>query len=118
MDNETLVKGIVDALDDKKAENVKVLDISDISDIADHFILATAGNPNQMDAMKDAVDEYMTRSGINARNIEGKVRENSNWILMDYEDIIVHIFDPEAREFYDLEHIWRGGRKSAPASDL
>ena len=68
-----LSDGIKDALDDKKALDVTVLDITGISDIADCFVLATAGNPNQMDAMRDSVDEYMTKQDHPAKSIEGRV---------------------------------------------
>jgi ribosome-associated protein len=105
-----LAKGIYQALDDKKAEEISVIDISSLSDIADYFVIATVNNTNQMDAACDAVDEYMTKQGITAKNIEGHVRDRSNWILMDYTDIIVHVFDREARDFYNLEHIWKDGK--------
>lgn len=108
-DTKELVKGILEILDSKKAEAVKAINISELSDIADYFILATANNPHQMDALQDAVEEYMAKAQVPVRNIEGQAREKSSWILMDYTDIIVHIFDREAREFYDLEHIWKGG---------
>ncbi len=99
------------ALDEKKAEDIKLIDISGVSDIADYFVIATANNINQMDAMQDAVDEYMTKNGIEAKSIEGHVRDKSNWILMDYRDIIVHLFDKEAREFYNLDRIWKDGKE-------
>jgi ribosome-associated protein len=105
------VNDIVKALEDKKAEDIKLIDISGVSDIADYFVIATANNINQMDAMQDAVDEYMTKNGIEAKSIEGHVRDKSNWILMDYRDIIVHLFDKEAREFYNLDRIWKDGKE-------
>ena len=108
------VNDIVKALEDKKADDVKLIDISEISDIADYFVIATANNTSQMDAMQDAVDEYMTKAGISAKSIEGHVRDRSNWILMDYRDIIVHIFDKEAREFYNLDRIWKDGKEIVP----
>ena len=108
-DIKDVVKGIYEAIDAKKAEDIMIIDISELSDIADYFILATANNINQMDALQEAVEEYMIKENIPVKNIEGHVRDRSNWILMDYTDIIVHIFDKEAREFYDLEHIWKGG---------
>ena len=108
------VNDIVKALEDKKADDVKLIDISEISDIADYFVIATANNTSQMDAMQDAVDEYMTKAGISAKSIEGHVRDRSNWILMDYRDIIVHIFDKEAREFYNLDRIWKDGKEISP----
>lgn len=108
------VNDIYKALEDKKADDVKLIDISEISDIADYFVIATANNTSQMDAMQDAVDEYMTKAGISAKSIEGHVRDRSNWILMDYRDIIVHIFDKEAREFYNLDRIWKDGKEISP----
>lgn len=111
------VNDIVKALEDKKADDVKLIDISEISDIADYFVIATANNTSQMDAMQDAVDEYMTKAGISAKSIEGHVRDRSNWILMDYRDIIVHIFDKEAREFYNLDRIWKDGKEISPVKE-
>ncbi|MCR5774296.1 MAG: ribosome silencing factor [Lachnospiraceae bacterium] len=104
------VKGIYEKLDEKKGEDIRIIDISGLSDIADYFVIATANNPNQMDALQDTVDEFMTEQNVSIRNTEGHVRDHSSWILMDYGDIIVHIFDREAREFYNLEHLWKGGR--------
>ena len=109
-----MVNDIYKALEDKKADDVKLIDISEISDIADYFVIATANNTSQMDAMQDAVDEYMTKAGISTKSIEGHVRNRSNWILMDYRDIIVHIFDKEAREFYNLDRIWKDGKEISP----
>lgn len=95
------------ALEDKKAGDIKVIDIHDISVIADYFILADGENQNQLQAMQDSVDEKLYAAGITAKQIEGNRR--STWILMDYGDIIVHIFSKEDRLFYDLERIWRDG---------
>lgn len=95
------------ALENKKAKDVKAIDIRNISVIADYFVLADGENQNQLQAMQDAVDEALTKAGIHAKQIEGN--RNSTWILMDYGDIIVHIFSKEDRLFYDLERIWRDG---------
>lgn len=103
-----LVKKAVEALRDKKAEDVKVIDITGVSSIADYFIIANGSNTNQLAAMKDAVDEALYKEGIHARQIEGNA--NSTWILMDYQDVIVHLFSKEDRLFYDLERIWRDGK--------
>ncbi len=100
---------IFDALDDKKAENISVIDISEITILADCFVIASGSNPNQIHAMADAVDEKMSKAGYSPRSVEGY--RNANWILMDYEDIVVHIFDKESREFYDLERIWSDGKR-------
>ena len=108
-----LVKRIYEAMDAKKAMDIRVIDIRDITVVADYFIIASARNPLQMAALQDAVDEIMVRSGIQSKQVEGN--KNSTWILMDYEDIIVHIFSAEDRLFYDLERIWQDGIQVDPA---
>ncbi len=97
----------VEALEDKKAEEVKILDVSTLTEIADHFVLATANNRNQLEALVDAVEEKLGKNGIIPKSIEGKPQDNTQWILMDYHDVIIHIFTKEGREFYDLERIWK-----------
>ncbi|SCY67717.1 MULTISPECIES: ribosome silencing factor [unclassified Butyrivibrio] len=98
----------VDALEDRKGEDVKVLDISEISTLADYFIIAGGTNINQVQAMADNVQEVLGRAGHMTKNVEGY--ESGNWILLDFGDIIVHVFDNENRLFYDLERIWRDGK--------
>lgn len=99
----------VEALEDKKAEDITVIDISEVSVIADYFIIAGGNNKSQIQALSDAVDEKLGRAGLPLKQIEGY--NNANWILLDFGDIIVHIFDRENRLFYDLERIWRDGKK-------
>lgn len=102
------VKNIIEALEDKKAENIQVIDIHEISSIADYFIITNGTNKNQIQTLSDNVEKMLAeRSGIHPKNIEGY--NNANWILIDYADILVHIFDKESRGFYDLERIWRDG---------
>ena len=103
-----IVKKAVNALEDKKAEDITVIDISGVSSIADYFIIANGSNANQLAAMKDAVDEAFYKNGMNAKQLEGN--NNSTWILIDYNDVIVHLFDKEDRLFYDLERIWKDGK--------
>ena len=103
-----IVKKIVEALEDKKAEDITVLDIGEVSSIADYFIIANGNNANQLTAMEDAVDEAMYTNGVHQKQVEGT--GNSTWILMDYQDIIVHLFSKEDRQFYDLDRIWRDGK--------
>lgn len=107
MDSREMAKLACEALAEKKASGIQVIDIRDISVIADYFILADGENQNQLQAMQDSVDEKFYKAGIQVKQIEGNHR--STWILMDYEDIIVHIFSKEDRLFYDLERIWRDG---------
>ena len=103
-----IVKKAVTALEDKKAEDITVIDISEVSSIADYFIIANGSNANQLAAMQDAVDEAFYKAGLQAKQIEGN--RNSTWILIDYNDVIVHLFDKEDRLFYDLERIWKDGK--------
>ena len=95
------------ALDAKKAIDIKVINIQGISVMADYFIISTAGNPNQVQAMVDNVEETMEKAGYMVKHVDGS--RGSNWILMDFGEVIVHIFDEENRLFYDLERIWRDG---------
>ncbi len=104
-----LAKTACHALSEKKAEELRVIDISEISPLADYFIIATGANNNQIQAMVDAVEEELAKAGHMTKQIEGN--RNSTWILMDYSDIIVHIFSKEDRLFYDLEKIWTDGKK-------
>lgn len=103
-----IVKTAVEALKDKKAEDVTVIDITEVSSIADYFIIADGTNQNQLTAMQDAVDEAVYKAGMQVKQVEGNSK--STWILMDYQDIIVHLFSKEDRLFYDLERIWRDGK--------
>lgn len=107
MNSREIAKLACEALAEKKANGIKVIDIRDISVIADYFVLADGENQNQLQAMQDSVDEALYKAGIHAKQVEGN--HNSTWILMDYGDIIVHIFSKEDRLFYDLERIWRDG---------
>ena len=95
------------ALEDKKARDLKILDISDVSVLADYFIIASGSNRNQVQAMVDEVEEKLGKAGYTPKQIEGY--QTANWILMDYQDLIIHVFDEENRLFYDLERIWRDG---------
>ena len=102
------LKTIVKVLDEKLAEDIVVIDMSIDSPICDYFVIASASNQNQVQAMVDNVDETLGRAGFEAKQIEGT--RNSSWVLMDYGDMIVHVFDEENRLFYDLERIWRDGK--------
>lgn len=99
----------VEALENKKAEDISIIDISEVSVIADYFIIAGGSNKSQIQALSDTVDEVLGRAGLPLKQIEGY--NNANWILLDFGDIIVHIFDKENRLFYDLERIWRDGKQ-------
>lgn len=109
-----MTKIVIKALEDKKAEDIRIIDISEVSVLADYFIIANGTNRNQVQALIDNVDDALGRSGYQERKIEGY--DTANWALMDYKDIIIHVFDKENRLFYDLERIWRDGKKIDAAS--
>ncbi len=106
--NRALAKIAIEALEDKKAEDIRVIDISEVSVMADYFIIASGNNRNQIQTLSDEVEERLIRNGGKLRQIEGY--DNANWVLLDFGDLIVHIFDKENRLFYDLERIWLDGK--------
>ena len=125
-----MVKIAYDALDDKLAEDIKIIDIRSISVLADYFIIADGSNRNQVQAMADSAEEALGRAGYDANQLQAMVDNvqeelfkagyemkqmegyrEGNWILLDFGDIIIHIFDKENRLFYDLERIWKDGKE-------
>ncbi len=98
----------IEALEDKKAEDIRVIDISQVSVIADYFIIANGTNKSQIQTLSDTVEEKLGKAGYFMKQKEGF--RNANWVLLDFGDIIVHIFDKENRLFYDPERIWRDGK--------
>ena len=96
------------ALDDKKGEDIQVIDISQVSVLADYFIIANGNSESQVRALVDNVEEELGRAGYDMKQREGY--GSGNWVLMDFGEIIVHVFDKENRLFYDLERIWRDGK--------
>lgn len=110
-----MAKLAISALEDKKAEDIRVIDISEVSVVADYFIIANGSNRSQIQALADNVQETLGRAGYDMRQVEGY--NTANWILMDFGDVIIHVFDKENRLFYNLERIWRDG-KTIEVSDL
>ena len=98
-----------DALDEKKGLNISIIDISNVSPIADYFIIATGSSNSQVRALVDNVEEKMHIAGYELKQREGG--NNCPWVLLDYTDVIVHVFDKENRSFYNLEHIWHDGKE-------
>lgn len=104
-----MVKTAVAALQDKKGEDIRVIDISGVTVIADYFIIASGSNPNQAQALVDNVEEQMYKAGYDDPRVEGY--NTASWVLLDYNDVIVHVFSQDDRLFYDLERIWRDGKE-------
>ena len=96
------------ALDEKKGEDIRIIDIAGISVLADYFIIANGSSESQVQAMVDNVEEEMHKAGYSLKQREGY--GSGNWVLLDFGDVIVHVFDKENRLFYDLERIWRDGK--------
>lgn len=107
MNSKELARMACEALEDKKALEVKIINIEKVSTLADYFIIASGSNRNQVQAMADNVEEILGKAGCEPKQVEGY--QTANWILMDYRDVVIHIFDEENRLFYDLERIWRDG---------
>ena len=106
--SEKMVRLALNAMEDKKAEDIKIIKIGEVSSIGDYFVIASGSNINQVQAIVDNVDEALHRAGCPCKQMEGY--DAGNWILMDYGDIIVHVFDRENRLFYNIERIWRDGK--------
>ena len=104
-----MVKTAVAALQDKKGEDIRVIDISGVTVIADYFIIASGSNPNQVQALVDKLEEQMYKAGYDDPRVEGY--NTASWVLLDYNDVIVHVFSQDDRLFYDLERIWRDGKE-------
>ena len=112
MESKEMAKLAIEALEDKKAEDIRLINISEISVLGDYFIIASGTNRSQIQALADNVQEKLGRAGVLTKTVEGY--ETANWILMDFGDIIVHVFDKENRLFYNLERIWRDGKEVTP----
>ncbi len=114
-DSKEMARVAYEALDEKKGEDIKILNISGVSVLADYFIIASGSNNSQIQALVDNVDEKLHKIGCSMKRLEGN--RDSSWILMDYGDLVVHIFDRDDRLFYDLERIWSDG-KTVSVEDL
>jgi ribosome-associated protein len=97
------VQTIVDALDDKRAVDIAVLDLREASESLDWFIIASGESTPQLQAMEESVRERMKAAGHLPRGVEGP---SNRWVLLDYGTVVVHVMSPEARDFYDLEGLW------------
>ena len=109
MNTTELVKVVLKVLDDKMAEDVKVLDIHEISVMSDYFVIASAKNVSQVKAIADEVEEKLYENGCKLIQSEGY--QSARWVLLDFNDIIVHIFLKEEREFYQLERVWADAKE-------
>lgn len=105
VENDNKLSIITKAIDDKKGFDVKVLDVSNLTPIADYFVIASGNSSTQVMSIADEIDSQMYLSGHEKMsNMEGY--QSGRWILLDYNDIIVHVFHKDERDFYNLERLW------------
>ncbi len=112
MTSREMAQKVAELLDSKKAKEITAIEIRDLTTIGDYFVIASGGSNAQVKALSDAVEEGMTALGFEPRRIEGY--QSAMWIVLDYYDVIVHIFLDQTREFYSLERLWA----DAPRGDL
>lgn len=103
-----IVKTIYDSIDDKQGEDIKILNLTGLSPIADYFVIATAGSDRQAKAIVKEIEDNLAKRSVFVRGREGL--SGATWILLDFGDVIVHIFKGEERKFYDLERIWKDAK--------
>jgi len=110
------IESALRAASDKKALDLVVLDLRPVATFTDYFLIASGTNVRQVQAIADEITERLKREGTRAQRIEGY--QTAEWVLVDYGDFIVHIFEDKARRFYDLERLWREGRRVQLPADL
>lgn len=109
---EQMVKVIYDAMDDKLGKDISIINVGAVSSLCDYFVIATAGSTRQVKAIADNIEDELTKLGIESRGKEGY--ETQEWILLDFGDVMVHVFNEENRAYYNLEKMW----KDAPYVDV
>ena len=108
METNMTVEKIVKVLDNKKAEEIKVIKISELTVMSDYFIIANGTSNTHVRALAEEVEAELSDAGVEPRNIEGR---STGWILLDYNDIVVHVFTPRDRDYYNLERLWQDGEE-------
>lgn len=108
LDPGQLARFAVDAAADKKASDVLLLDIHEVTTFADYFVICSGSNRRQIQAIAEAIDEQLSKQGAPLLHREGDAE--TGWILLDFGDIIAHILGPKEREYYDLERLWSGAK--------
>ncbi|HEX5000591.1 MAG TPA: ribosome silencing factor [Terriglobia bacterium] len=109
MSKEKQLSEVLEAALDKKARNIVVLDLAGVCSFTDHFVICNGTSTKHNQTIADGIAERLKKDGVRALHIEGYAE--GEWILMDYVDLVVHIFTARAREFYDLERLWRAGKR-------
>jgi ribosome-associated protein len=97
------------AADSKKATDIRILDLREVTSFADFFVVCTGSNPRQIQAISEEIGEQLAKQGEYPVSVEGF--ENADWVLADYGDFLVHVFSPKARTYYDLERLWKHAKE-------
>ena len=100
---------IANMLDNKKARDLTVIEVTEVTQIADYFVICTGNSSTQVKAFADEVEFKLKQEGITPDHVEG--HQSRSWIVLDYGCVLVHVFDEEARDFYDLERLWADGER-------
>lgn len=108
MEVQDIVKTAVKAIDSKKGENIEVIGVTDLTILADYFVIATGTSSTQVKALAEEVEYKLSLEGVAPHHIEG---EKSPWVCLDYNSVVVHIFYKDQRDFYQLERLWEDGQK-------
>ena len=108
------VSEAINACQDKKAEEITILELEkDSGAFTDYFVVCSGSNPRQIQAISDEVETRLERSGMRAAHIEGY--RQAQWVLLDYVDFVVHVFSQKAREYYELERLWKSAKRLEPS---
>lgn len=109
MTQKEMLKIIISTLDKKKADSIQAIKISDLTILADYFVIASGNSSTQTKTLAEEVEYQMSQAGIEPNRKEGY--NGSNWVILDYGDIVVHVFYKETRDYYQLERLWADGEK-------
>lgn len=104
MNYESLIKNIVMVLDEKKAEDIKVIETAELTIVADSFVVASGTSSTHVKALAGEVEDALSRLGVEPEHVEGRA---TGWILIDFGTVVVHIFDKQSREYYNIERLWQ-----------
>lgn len=104
MKHEEIIKNAIKLLDSKKAEDIKAIEVRDLTIVADSFIIASGTSSTHVNALAGEVEDGLAKMGVEPVHVEGRA---TGWIVIDYDTVIVHVFQRDAREYYNLERLWQ-----------
>ena len=108
IEQKQMIETVIKALDSKRAEDIRLIGIKDLTIVADYFVIANGTSSTQTKALADEVEFQLKQKGIEPTRTEGY--QGANWIVLDYGDIVVHVFYKETRDFYNLERLWQDAK--------